>query len=291
MRYSLLTKPDEVLTLIQTWSDMGVNSVAMDFEEESNLHCYGEYICIVQLYDQKHYYILDALQLAKTQAGIDALRTFLEGPIEKIMFACQSDAALARKTLNIQIQNVFDIRIIAIALGFTGNLTALIQRSLGIEDENPSQKKKYQTANWMIRPLSAQQIQYALSDVKHLFALKASLTAEMSRTLPRGRQNQIRHQMLTCALPKHPDRPGWEKICNFRMLTPAQRIYLKHFFLARDSLARAANLPANRILEKQLLVDMAKRSTWVGVLPPDKNDLSPIFEQARLSAMAELLAP
>ena len=288
MDFTLVTKPDELTSLLSRWSTSGVSSVAMDFEEESNLHCYGEHVCIIQIYDKRHYYIIDALELAKTKEGLSSMKAFLEGEIEKVMFACQSDAALARKALGIQLSNIFDVRVIALALGFNGNLTALIERNLGIVNESSSMKKKYQTANWMRRPIPSQQIEYALSDVQYLFELKDSLVAEMKEKLSRGEQNKVNHDMKLCAEQKNPERPGWEKICNFKLLKDEEKIYIKHFFLARDGLARKANLPASRILEKQLVVAMAKTGTWKGLLPEDKMRYRAVFEKARQDALSEL---
>ncbi|MBR2282365.1 MAG: 3'-5' exonuclease, partial [Spirochaetales bacterium] len=153
MNYTTIATASALADLLERWETEGVTSVAMDFEEESNLHCYGEHLCIIQLFDRRDYYILDALALVKDPAGLSAMKGFLEGPMEKIMFACQSDASMARKTLSIQLENIFDVRVIALALEFNGNLTALIERNLGLSVESPALKKRYQTANWMRRPI------------------------------------------------------------------------------------------------------------------------------------------
>ncbi|MCF0237481.1 MAG: hypothetical protein HUK24_02685, partial [Sphaerochaetaceae bacterium] len=261
---------------------------AMDFEEESNLHIYGEHLCIVQLYDKEHYYILDALSLNKTQEGKKALEDFFLSPMEKIMFACQSDASLVRKTMGIQINNILDVRVYAIALEFMGNLTGLIERNLGIQTEDPKLKKKYQTANWLIRPICEEQIAYALSDVQYLFDLKDSLEKEIKEKLSTGKQKAVYFEMKHCALQKNKERPGWEKICNYKLLSKEEKIFIKHFFLARDTLARKANTPAVNILSKQTIVAMTRKRTWKGLIPENKKHLEPVFEKARLDALEEL---
>lgn len=288
MQYSFLSRPQQLQALCAKWQEQGVTCVAMDFEEESNLHCYGEHVCIIQVFDKSDYYIIDVLAMKEDPKGIEALKAFLEGPIEKIMFACQSDASLARKALGIQLANIYDVRLVALALEFTGNLTGLIERNLGIQAENPSLKKKYQTANWMHRPIPKEQIEYALGDVQYLFELRQSLQEEMKQKLPIGKQKQIAYEMRSCALQKNPERPGWEKICNFKLLNAKEKVYIKHFFLARDGLARKANVPATNILAKQLIVAMAKRGTWEGILMPEKMRYKDVFEKARLDAIAEL---
>ena len=288
MDYTFISKACELKDLVLRWKEQGVESVAMDFEEESNLHCYGEHVCIIQLYDKIDYYILDALALAKTPEGLSEMKSFLEGPMEKIMFACQSDAALARKALGIQMRDVYDVRVLAMALGFNGNLTGLIERNLGVSVESSSQKKKYQTANWMRRPIPKEQIEYALSDVRYLFELKDSLVSEINQKLKPAEKKKVAHDLSTCAEQKNPERPGWEKICNFKLLSRSEKVYIKHFFLARDGLARKADVPATRILPKQLIVQMAKKGTWEGILEGSSLRYKDVFERARLEAEAEL---
>ena len=286
--YTLISTASDLNALAARWAEKGVASVAMDFEEESNLHVYGEHVCIIQLFDGSCYYILDALALAKKAEGLSSMKAFLEGPVEKIMFACQSDASLARKALDIQLKNIFDVRVIALAMGFTGNLNGLIERNLGLSVENPSLKKKYQTANWMRRPIPAEQVEYALGDVQYLFDLKASLLAEMETKLTASEKKKVAYEMKTCAEQKNPERPGWEKICNFKMLNTREKIFIKHFFLARDTLARKANVPAARILDKRLIVEMAKRGTWKGILAGPSMCYADTFETARLKALKEV---
>ena len=286
--FSLISTPGQLEAVLSRWEEQGVLCVAMDFEEESNLHVYGEHLCIIQLFDGNKYYILDALALAKTEEGLASMKAFLEGPVEKIMFACQSDAALARKTLGIQLSNIFDVRVIAMALGFTGNLNGLIERQLGLSVENPSLKKKYQTANWMRRPIPAEQIEYALGDVRYLFQLKETLLAEMEINLSDAERKKVFYDMARCAEQKNPERPGWEKICNFKLLSSREKVYIKHFFIARDKLARKANVPAARILDKRLIVSMAKKGTWKGILEGPAMRYADTFETARLKALEEL---
>lgn len=293
MNYTLITTSQELDSLVAKWKEEGISSIAMDFEEESNLHCYGEYICTMQLFDGSSYYLVDCLKLAKTQDGLNALKNFLEGNIEKVMFACQSDAALARKTLGIQLAKIYDIRILAMALGINGNLSAL--ESLYFKTNPPEQdyllgnKKKFQTANWMRRPIPESQILYALGDVQHLLELKTILEDEIKRVLPNSRQKAIAYEMKNCAKQKNPDRPGWEKICNYKMMTHKEQVYVKHYFLARDTLARKHNVPASNILPKQTIVAMAKRGTWKGFFPTTNKELVDAFTKAQETATCELL--
>lgn len=287
-QYTYIDRPLELDLMQKSFSERGVCCVAMDFEEESNLHVYGEHLCLIQLRAGSEYYLLDALVLGRSQEGREALKAFLEGPLTKIMFDCSSDSAIARKSLGIALKNVYDIRLIARALGFDGNLSALTERNLGIPASAGGDKKKYQKANWMKRPLPEDQLAYALDDVKYLFSLKESLDEEARQKLPLSVRRRLETEMKRCALPKHKDRPGWEKICNYRVLPYRQKVYLRHFFTARDNLARRADVPATFILDKHLVVAMAKSGTWEGILEGNALKYKDVFENARLAAEKEL---
>lgn len=297
--YSIIDNGIGLDELVAKWKGDGVASVAMDFEEESNLHCYGEYVCTMQLFDGKRYYLVDCLALARTDDGRASLKAFLEGPIEKVMFACQSDAALARKTLGIQLANIYDIRVLAMALGMAGNLSSLEEKYIktdvvgapSLEVSLHGGKKKFQTANWMRRPIPREQIIYALGDVAHLFELRSVLEDEVSRTFPVSKQKEIAYEMKRCALQKNPERPGWEKICNYRLLGYRERVFIKHYFLARDSVARRRNVPASRVLAKQDIVGMAKAQDWRGFVPVGSRELEVAFSKAHEDALKELRKP
>lgn len=288
--FTWIDNPSELKQLTDYLIENTNGVVAMDFEEESNLHVYGEHLCLIQVFDGEKYYAIDAVSLAKSQDGVGAISYFLTSKLEKIMFDCSSDSAIVRKSLGIQLENIFDVRLIALALGFTGNLTSLVERNLGIASEDEALKHKFQRTNWMKRPLSEEQIEYALGDVTYLFDLKKSLMDEIEKELSPSECRQILNGMRNCAKHKHSEKPGWEKICNYKALNKKEKVYIRYFFNARDALAKKANVPPTNIVEKQLLVQMAKNGTWEGILTGTKMRYSGVFEQARLAALKELQA-
>lgn len=282
MQFEYITTDSLLQKKLEDYSRRKVSTIAMDFEEESNLHVFGEHLCIIQVYDGSGYAIIDALQLSK-----QALDSFLSSPIEKIMFDCGSDCSLCRKSLGIQVQNVYDVRLDALALGFTGNLTSVEREVLGIDTEDPSLKKRYQKANWMKRPIAQAQLEYALGDVEHLFDLKEKL-GERVLALDSQVQKDLRKDQASCALQKNPERPGWEKICNYKLLRKDQRIMIKHLFLARQDIAMKRNVPASWVLEKGLIVQMACSMALSEQVPAN---LKSHFQNAIDNAREELSGP
>lgn len=288
--FTWIDSPSELKKLTDFLIENTNGVIAMDFEEESNLHVYGEHLCLIQVFDGEKYYAIDTLGILKYPDGVEAIGYFLTSKLEKIMFDCSSDSAIVRKSLGIQLENIFDIRLVAMALGFTGNLTSLVERNLGIAPEDEALKHKFQRTNWMKRPLSEEQTEYALGDVTYLFELKKSLLEEIEKKLSPSECRQILNGMKNCAKQRHSEKPGWEKICNYKALSKREKVYIRYFFSARDALAKKANVPPTNIVEKQILVQMAKCGTWEGVLPASKMRYSGVFEQARLAALKEIEA-
>ncbi|MBK5200059.1 MAG: 3'-5' exonuclease [Spirochaetaceae bacterium] len=250
-KYTLIDTDDKFRDIIKYWKENNMLSIAMDFEGEFNLHVYGEHLCLVQLFDTKQYYLADPFELSQ-----EMLKEFFEDTeIEKIMFSCDSDSALVRKQYDIQLKNIYDVRIPAMELEFMGNYTALVKRNLDVTIETAGSKKKNQMTNWLKRPLKEDQIQYALLDVAYLYQLKESLIIE---TEAAGLTKAVNSKMKMAAVHKGPDKPGWAKLGNYKRMSHSERIYLKHFFIARDIIAKKENVPAARILDKRKLVTMAK---------------------------------
>ncbi|MGE4453838.1 MAG: 3'-5' exonuclease [Sphaerochaeta sp.] len=293
LSYTIVDSDSAFAELLASWDDRNIHTLAMDFEGEFNLHIYGEHLCLIQLFDGYSYYLVDPFKISS-----EMLQRFLEDASrEKVMFDCASDSALVRKQYGIIMEGVFDIRVLALALGYTGNLSGLIERYLPEIPKKPvSAKKKNQMTNWLKRPLKPEQIQYALSDVEHLFALKNLLQrdiAEQGEEL----QMKVHEQMKGVGKSKGPDRPGWTKFSSWKYLSKDERVFLKHFFLARDTLARKYNVPAVRILEKPLLLQMAKNvpasdidfHIYCGKCAPKKlAELVNILKQAKQDALTEL---
>lgn len=251
--YTLIDSDTALSSLVNTWKESGIDTVAMDFEGEFNLHIYGEHLCLIQLNDGQRFYLVDPFKVS-----MQAIKAFLEdGTIEKIMFDCASDSALMRKQYDVQIERICDLRIHALALGYTGSLGGLIERSLGdVPKAFSGSKKKNQRTNWLTRPLKGDQIQYALDDVAHLFALKKVLEAEVAE---KGLGGEVAEKMAGAGRKtKGEGQPPWSKFSSWKYLSKREKTYLKHFFLARDGLAQKYNVPAVRILEKHNLLTMAK---------------------------------
>ena len=248
MNYTVLDTSQKIMDFL---NNLTIDSkIAVDFECESNLHIYGEHLCLVQIFDGKNYFLLDPR--SKDVQENDII-TFLTHPVEKVWFSVSSDHALVLKRYNTKIANIYDIRALALTLGFEGNLTGLIKEYLNIETDTTN-KKALQKTNWLRRPLTTEQIDYALSDVEHLLTLQTILQEKVKEA---ELEKEAKHQ-LAKAHSVSLGKPGWTKLCNWKKLSKEQQNNLKEYFIARDIVAKKNNVPAHFVLAKEKVVELGK---------------------------------
>ena len=165
-----IRSPDEVTALARSLS--GAGALAIDTEADS-LHHYPGKLCLVQIADDRgHAHLVDPLALS-TLAPLAPL--FADAGLVKIFHAADNDLAYLKRLYGFTVASFFDTSVAARFLGVPAlGLEGLLQTYLG---EAPG--KSRQKDDWSRRPLSAEQEEYALNDVRHLFALREHLLEEL----------------------------------------------------------------------------------------------------------------
>lgn len=248
MKYEYIDDDEKLHGFLEHIKTLG--SIAVDFEGEFNLHIYGEHLCLIQIFDGSVYYIIDT---RSRKLSRNALLEFFASDVEKVWFDAQSDNALVFKSYGVTINSIYDVRALAKALGFMGNLIALEQEYLGVKPEI-GDKKRLQQTNWLKRPLSDEQLSYALSDVTYLHELKKVL---WEKVVENGVEKDALYQ-LKAASAKPKQTAPWTKLCSPRDLSREQKAALKEYFIARDCIARRFNVPAFHVLDKHKIIALAK---------------------------------
>ena len=147
------------------------DSVAVDCEA-AGYHRYSDRLCLVQLSAAGQTFVLDPLAFDLAPH----LSPFLEDPARvTIIHGAAYDLRLLHRDLGIRIGALADTQVAASLLGEPAvGLQALLERHLGIRVS-----KKYQRADWAARPLSADMIEYAANDTRHLHRLAEILEARL----------------------------------------------------------------------------------------------------------------
>ena len=224
--------------------------VALDTEADS-LHNYFEKVCLVQLSLGGAHYLVDPL------CGLD-LNGLSEALADKplILHGGDYDLRMMRGSMDFRPRReVFDTMVAAQLLGFEQiGLAALIERYFDITIGKAGQK-----SDWSRRPLSENQLRYAVNDTRFLEPLADRMHGELSA---RGRVDWHREScraMVESSGRDHDRDPenAW-RIKGAGRLTRRQLAYLREIWRWRDQHARSANLPAFRVLGNQEILGLVR---------------------------------
>lgn len=145
------------------------------------------------------------------------LRTFaavLESDVLFVMHAAGQDLEVFDRACGTAPRNLFDTQLAAGFVGLsTPSLTTLCERELGIH-----LPKGDRLSDWLARPLSGSQLEYAAADVVHLLALHDRLVADLTT---RGRMEWARgecRELLECNRGPRDPLAAWERIKEVRRL-------------------------------------------------------------------------
>ena len=165
MQFTSIDSDKKLIDFRQHLHRSKIDIISMDFECEFNLHCYGEKLCLIQVFDGEKFYVIDPFTISREE-----LKKTLESRAIKLFYDASSDRMLVYKQYGIKISSILDLKVMVDLLDFEKKgLGAVLYDLFKIKTVK---KKKFQRYNWMNRPVAEDAIHYALSDVQNLFRLK-----------------------------------------------------------------------------------------------------------------------
>jgi len=145
--------------------------IAVDLEADS-MHHFTEQVCLLQFTAAGRTLLVDPLALPT----LDPLKDLMGNPQQRKLFhAGDYDLRCLRRDFGIQVRGLFDSMIAAQLCGEAKiGLADLLGKYFGLQID-----KKYQRADWTIRPLPAEMISYAAGDTCDLERLVELLEARL----------------------------------------------------------------------------------------------------------------
>jgi ribonuclease D len=224
--------------------------LALDTEGAS-FHRFVDRIYLLQLSTREHHAVIDPLPIAAP--GL--LGEIVQDPAIEIVFHdADYDLRLLRQDYGWQIRNVFDTRIAAQLLGIKAfGLAALLERSFGLKLD-----KKHQRADWSMRPLTADMLDYAAQDTMHLLGLRDILKDELEQKgrLAWAREEFGRLEMIAW----NNDEPGnaFLKVKGARDLTRRELALFRELVQWRDATALKLDRATFRVVSNEVLFDAVR---------------------------------
>ncbi len=223
---------------------------------------YWPKLCLVQLGGPDEAAVVDALA-----PGLDLapLLEFLnDSPTLKVFHAARQDVEIFHHMTGRIPQPLFDTQIAAMVCGFgesVGYETLVTKLAKARID------KSMRFTDWSHRPLSEKQLQYALSDVTHLRVAYEKLAAKLART---GRAAWLEEEIAVLTSPGtylvEPEQ-AWQRV-KVRGGKPRFLAVLKALAAWRERTAQARDVPRNRVMRDDMLLDIAART------PQDEGELA-----------------
>jgi exosome complex exonuclease RRP6 len=151
-----LTELENLSKLLET-----VKEFAVDLEAH-NMRSYQGFVCLMQISTRNEDFLIDAIALREHMHILNS--SFTNPLIVKVLHGADSDILWLQRDFGIYVVNMFDTAQAAKALEFPRiGLAFLLQQFC---DEITD--KKFQLADWRVRPLSAEMLKYARMDTHFL---------------------------------------------------------------------------------------------------------------------------
>lgn len=153
-------------------------------------------------------------------------------------------------------QRVFDTQVAAALSGYSLHTSYLnlVNELMGVELD-----KAMSRSDWLARPLSDAQIQYAVEDIIYLDAFKVQLTKKIEQRGLTDLLNVLMQQMTDNIVHDTHSEKLFQKMVKSERLNQeeAQKLWL--ILNWRDQLARSRNKPRNWILNPKQIVDVIRK--------------------------------
>ncbi len=251
MNYQWIDNSTALISYIESVQNSKQSVIALDIEGESNLHSYGEKLCLIQIFDGINKILIDPFKYNN-----EIIRIIFETPdILKVMYDASSDSSLLKNTYNIDIKSILDLRPAVDLLNYDKkDLHSVIFSELGIALDK---KKKYQKHNWTKRPILREAIDYALKDVVYLLKLKDAIINKLytEKLLETFMLQNIQIQIKDYT--RNPENK-YTKFKGYNGLLENERKIFKRVYDIRDSYARRYNVPPYNVINNYNLINIIK---------------------------------
>lgn len=250
-RMEIITTTGELTAVCHRLAKHPVITVDTEFLRETT---YYPLLCVVQMASAEEAVVIDTLA-----DGIDLAPFFelmADEKVLKVFHAARQDIEIIWHRANIVPHPVFDTQVAAMVLGY-GDFIAYDQLVERITGHRPD--KTHRFTDWSRRPLTQDQMVYAVSDVTHLRDVYAALDADLKK---RGRSEWVSEEMDVLTSPKtydfNPER-AWERL-KTRVRKPKDLAVLMEVAAWREQEAQTRDVPRSRILKDDTVGDIATQA-------------------------------
>jgi ribonuclease D len=209
-------------------------------------------LCLIQVITENGIYLIDPIALPQLEPFLAML---IDDRITKITHAGDNDYRILNSLYGIYPRNLFDTQI---AMGFLSHTYPISFQNLVEKELQITLNKSFSVTDWQARPMTKQQVDYALNDVLHLPLLWQRLTEQLQKH-DRLRWCQEEVAKWTMADYYAPDSlKDLFKSTTHTQLTRQERVFFVRLMQWRSAAAQKRNVPQETILPKKTMVPIVK---------------------------------
>lgn len=261
MLYEYLDNNAQVALFCQQAS--GKDAIAVDTEFVRTRTLYPQ-IGLIQIYDGERLVLIDPIAVT----DLTPLAALLTNPaVVKILHSCSEDLETFQTALNVMPEPVFDSQFAAsIAnIGPMLGYAKLVEIMLGVQVDKGESR-----TDWLARPLSDKQLEYAANDVLYLYQLYPQLKQQVEQ---KQRLEWVFEEIRMLAIKKQTALPlslTYLTIKNSWQLSGRSLVALQMLAQWRLEQAKQRNLALNFVVKELNLFNLAKQ------LPTSKTALNSV---------------
>jgi len=253
---------EKLNTLIQNEADLEIlvarakktDAVALDTEFVWERTYYPQLGLIQVALSDEDCYLIDPLAIKNLQVLGQLLS---DRGVIKILHDAPQDLAILQRATGATPQNIFDTRL---AAGFC-NLPATLSLGNLVKELLDIELAKDETrTNWCQRPLTDEQVRYALDDVRYLRAVRILL---LTRIIGPKIKSWLQEELILLNNPATYNGPPADerylKIRGSHALDRPGLAILKNLSTWRDGMARLIDRPRGHVIKDDLLIELAKQ--------------------------------
>ena len=243
-----LDKPEAVDRFLDEISD--VKEIALDTEGAS-FHRFLDRIYLLQISTRDRSAIIDPLPIGSPAKLGDLLQN---KAVEVVFHDADYDLRLLHQDYGWHVTNIFDTRIASQLLGIKSfGLAALLEQYFDVKLD-----KKHQRADWSMRPLSPDMLEYAAQDTRFLLQLKDHMKGELDR---RGRLHWAREEFARLEGTRweaEESMEGFLRLKGARDLSRRELAVLREVANWRDTVAAQLDRATFRVMGNEVLFELAR---------------------------------
>jgi ribonuclease D len=233
-----------------TRDTVAVRELAIDTEGAS-FHRFIDRIYLLQLSTRTRHAVIDPLPMGAPPGLGEMLE---DTGVEIVFHDADYDLRLLHQDYGWRVTNIFDTRIAAQLLGITSfGLAALLERYFDVKLD-----KKHQRADWSMRPLTADMLDYAAQDTRYLLELKDLLGVELDKL---GRMEWAREEFGLLEGTRWQDEDAslsYLRLKGARDLTRRELAVLRELVPWRDAVAGSLDRATFRVVGNEQLLEMSR---------------------------------